>query len=115
MGYAFRFLIDGFIVLIQLGFCCVYFVFVPASIKQVIDYYTPHSPSIQVYQLIMLFLIIGFSMIRSLKVLAPFSLAANVISIGGRDLKVIDEEEFDYFSRIMYYHAICCTFTSTRW
>ncbi|CAF4445300.1 unnamed protein product, partial [Rotaria magnacalcarata] len=41
------------------------------------------NPVIQVYQLIMLVRIIGFSMIRSLKVLAPFSLAANVITIGG--------------------------------
>ena len=79
-----RFIIDGFIVLIQLGFCCVYFVFVPASIKQVVDYYSTHSPAIQIYQLIMLVLIIGFSMIRSLKVLAPFSLAANIISIAGK-------------------------------
>jgi proton-coupled amino acid transporter len=79
-----KFLIDGFIVVIQLGFCCVYFVFVPASIKQVIDQYISNSPPIQVYQFIMLILIIGFSMIRSLKVLAPFSLAANVISIGGK-------------------------------
>lgn len=30
-----RFIIDGFIVITQLGFCAVYFVFVPASIKQV--------------------------------------------------------------------------------
>ncbi|CAF2594139.1 unnamed protein product [Rotaria sp. Silwood2] len=31
----------------------------------------------------MLILVIGFSMIRSLKVLAPFSLAANIMTIGG--------------------------------
>jgi proton-coupled amino acid transporter len=78
-----KFIIDGFIVVTQLGFCTVYFVFVPASIKQVIDYYTGHSPPIQIYQLMMLILVIGFSMIRNLKVLAPFSLAANIISIGG--------------------------------
>lgn len=88
----FRFLIDGFIVLIQLGFCSVYFVFVPASIKQVVDYYHPNSPAIQVYQLIMLILIIGFSMIRSLKVLAPFSLVANVISIAGKDMEKNDSK-----------------------
>ncbi|CAF1101490.1 unnamed protein product [Rotaria sordida] len=78
-----KFVIDGFIVLIQLGFCSVYFVFVPASVKQVVDFYSTRSPVIQIYQLIMLVLIIGFSMIRSLKVLAPFSLAANIITIGG--------------------------------
>ena len=93
----FRFLIDGFIVLIQLGFCSVYFVFVPASIKQVVDQYTPHSPAIQVYQFVMLILIIGFSMIRSLKVLAPFSLAANVITIGGKEIEEIIGEGIDQF------------------
>lgn len=79
-----RFVIDGFIVLIQLGFCCVYFVFVPASIKQVVDYYTNHSPVIQVYQAGMLVSLIAFSMIRSLKILAPFSLIANIITVGGK-------------------------------
>ncbi|CAF0994471.1 unnamed protein product [Rotaria sp. Silwood1] len=78
-----KFVIDGFIVITQLGFCCVYFVFVPASIKQVVDHYFHHSPPIQIYQFIMLILVIGFSMIRSLKVLAPFSLAANIMTIGG--------------------------------
>ena len=84
-----RFTIDGFIVLIQLGFCSVYFVFVPASIKQVVDFYSPHSPSIQVYQLAMLVFVIGFSMIRSLKVLAPFSLVANVITMIGRPSRLL--------------------------
>ena len=93
----FRFVIDGFIVLTQLGFCCVYFVFVPASIKQVIDFYTPHSPAIQVYQLIMLVLIIAFSMVRSLKVLAPFSLIANVLSIGGTDDNASHRENISIF------------------
>jgi proton-coupled amino acid transporter len=79
-----RFIIDGFIVITQLGFCAVYFVFVPASIKQVADHYFAHSPPILVYQLVMLVMVIGFSMIRSLKVLAPFSLAANIITIGGK-------------------------------
>jgi proton-coupled amino acid transporter len=78
-----RFIIDGFIVITQLGFCAVYFVFVPASIKQVVDYYFDHSLPIQVYQFIMFIFVIGFSMIRNLKVLAPFSLAANIITIGG--------------------------------
>ena len=82
---SFRFTIDGFIVLIQLGFCSVYFVFVPASVKQVIDFYTDRSPSIQVYQAVMLVLMIGFSMIRSLKVLAPFSLIANIITMTGNE------------------------------
>ncbi|CAF1566791.1 unnamed protein product [Adineta ricciae] len=78
-----KFIIDGFIVATQLGFCAVYFVFVPASIKQVLDHFFTHSPPIQVYQIFMLALVIGFSFIRNLKLLAPFSLAANIITIGG--------------------------------
>lgn len=78
-----KFIIDGFIVTTQLGFCAVYFVFVPASIKQVVDHYFQHNPPIQIYQVLMFVLVIGFSMIRNLKVLAPFSLAANIITIGG--------------------------------
>ena len=35
-------------------------------------------------------------MIRSLKVLAPFSLIANVLSIGGREIEMIEEEKIDY-------------------
>lgn len=89
-----RFVIDGFIVITQLGFCAVYFVFVPVSIKQVIDHYYQHSPPIQVYQIIMLIFVIGFSMIRNLKVMAPFSLAANIITIGGTKKEHDDEIYF---------------------
>ena len=58
----------------------------------------------------MLILVIAFSMIRSLKVLAPFSLAANVISLGGEEtnkIKII----YSIIFRIMCNHAICYTFT----
>jgi hypothetical protein len=36
-------------------------------------------------------------MIRSLKVLAPFSLAANVISIVGKEIEEVNEEEIEHF------------------
>lgn len=41
----------------------------------------------------MFVLVIGFSMIRNLKVLAPFSLTANIITIGGKDSIL---KNFDY-------------------
>jgi hypothetical protein len=47
----------------------------------------------------MLVLVIGFSMIRSLKVLAPFSLVANVLSIGGRKINIKEIlERINYYS-----------------
>jgi hypothetical protein len=62
----------------------------------------------------MLILVIAFSMIRSLKVLAPFSLAANVISIGGKEIrKLIRKKNELIIYRFMYNYAICCTFTFT--
>ncbi|CAF0857460.1 unnamed protein product, partial [Didymodactylos carnosus] len=51
--------------------------------KQVVDHYHPHNIPIQIYMLLMLIAIIAFSFIKSLKVLAPFSLIANIIQLAG--------------------------------
>lgn len=66
----------------QLGFCCVYLVFVPTNIKQVIDYYHPNSPfSIQLLMTIGLGPLVLFCMVKDLKILAPFSTFANCLMI----------------------------------
>ncbi|CAF0765356.1 unnamed protein product [Didymodactylos carnosus] len=78
-----KFTIDGFIIVTQLGICSVYFVFVSASIKQVVDYYYIYNMPIQIYMVLILIPIMGFSFIKSLKVLAPFSLIANIIQLAG--------------------------------
>jgi proton-coupled amino acid transporter len=67
----------------QLGFCCVYLVFVPTNIKQVVDYYDPTSKlSVQILMSIVLGPMMVFCLIKDLKILAPFSTFANALMIG---------------------------------
>ncbi|XP_048459750.1 proton-coupled amino acid transporter 1 isoform X4 [Rhincodon typus] len=87
-----RILVEFFLILTQLGFCCVYFVFLADNIKQVVDVAnatnnncnqnvtTLESDSMdsRLYMLSFLPLIILLVYIRNLKYLAPFSLLANL-------------------------------------
>lgn len=66
----------------QLGFCCVYIVFVPTNIKQVIDYYHPNNVfTVEVLMCIVLVPLMLFCMVKDLKILAPFSTFANGLMI----------------------------------
>jgi len=66
----------------QLGFCCVYFVFIPTNILQVAKHYSPETQlTVQVLMSIVLGPMVLYCMIRSLKYLAPFSTFANFLMI----------------------------------
>ena len=79
-----RFMISIFLIISQLGFCCVYYVFIPTNIKQVIDFYHPvNSFSIEILMCILLVPMILFCLIKDLKILAPFSTLANTFMIVG--------------------------------
>ncbi len=66
----------------QLGFCCVYIVFVPTNIKQVVDYYQPDNPfTVELLMCMTLVPLIPFCLIKNLKILAPFSTFANFLMI----------------------------------
>ncbi|XP_072743747.1 proton-coupled amino acid transporter-like protein acs [Anoplolepis gracilipes] len=74
--------IDGFMITYQLGICCVYIVFVATNIKQVTDYYwIPLEVSTHMFILLIPLVLINY--IRNLKLLAPFSTLANLITLVG--------------------------------
>jgi solute carrier family 36 (proton-coupled amino acid transporter) len=79
-----RFVVSVFLIISQLGFCCVYYVFIPTNIKQVVDYYQPaNTISIEIYMCFLLLPLVLFCMVKDLKILAPFSTFANVLMIFG--------------------------------
>lgn len=75
-------LVDGFMILYQLGICCVYIVFVAANIKKLVDVYIIEW-DIKIHMVILLLPLLGLNCIKNLKVLAPFSAFANVITFIG--------------------------------
>ncbi|OQR76387.1 proton-coupled amino acid transporter 4-like [Tropilaelaps mercedesae] len=80
-------IINGFLILTQIGFCCVYFVFVAKSVKKVVEgafeIKKEDNLSIHAYLALLLPVMILYNFIRSLRTLALASTAANVLQIGG--------------------------------
>ncbi|XP_012267231.2 proton-coupled amino acid transporter-like protein CG1139 [Athalia rosae] len=75
-------IVDGFLIIYQMGICCVYIVFVAENIKQVTDQY--FSPiDVKIHMLILLLPLVLINYIRNLKLLAPFSTVANIITFVG--------------------------------
>ncbi|CAH1099193.1 unnamed protein product [Psylliodes chrysocephalus] len=66
----------------QLGFCCVYFVFISDNIKQVADYHG-YVADVHVIMAIIFVPILLPCLVRNLKYLAPFSTLANFLMMGG--------------------------------
>ncbi|XP_067003603.2 proton-coupled amino acid transporter-like protein pathetic isoform X2 [Anabrus simplex] len=99
-----RWLVDVFLCITQLGFCCVYFVFIAENIKQVMDVYAPQNKlDIHLHMFIVFFPILLSCWIRNLKYLAPVSSIANVLMAAGivatlyvvvQDLPSVDERPF---------------------
>ncbi|XP_014470141.1 PREDICTED: proton-coupled amino acid transporter 1-like [Dinoponera quadriceps] len=81
-------LVDGFMVIYQLGICCVYIVFVATNIKQVADQYGD-SLDVSTHMLILLLPLILINYIRNLKLLAPFSTLANLITFVGLAMTLV--------------------------
>jgi len=77
-----RKVINVFLCITQLGFCCVYFVFCSQNIKQVFDHYYG-SINFHWYMLILLFPLLLLVSIRNLKYLSPISMLANVLQFVG--------------------------------
>ena len=75
---AFQKTVNIFIFITQLGFCCIYFVFMAENIRQVMEFaelsWIPHE---RIMTVTLLLPVLILSMVRSLKHLAPFSMIAN--------------------------------------
>ncbi|CAL4241079.1 unnamed protein product, partial [Meganyctiphanes norvegica] len=79
------YIITSFLILTQLGFCCVYFVFVPQNIKQALECMIPGGTGISQlgFMACMIVPALLVCFIPSLKYLAPVSMFAGFIQIIG--------------------------------
>uniref|UniRef100_T1J4P4 Amino acid transporter transmembrane domain-containing protein n=1 Tax=Strigamia maritima TaxID=126957 RepID=T1J4P4_STRMM len=66
----------------QLGFCCVYMLFVSTNLKQAFDFFTHSDWPHQAYMAMFLPILILLTFVRTLKHLSIASAAANVLSVG---------------------------------
>ncbi|XP_037904186.1 proton-coupled amino acid transporter-like protein CG1139 isoform X3 [Hermetia illucens] len=82
--YAFlaRKAINIFLFITQIGFCCVYFLFVALNVREVIGHYFVDL-DVRIYLLLMLIPMIPLNLVRSLKYLTPVSLFAAVLTVTG--------------------------------
>lgn len=77
---SYRLLVDIFLVLYQLGICCVYVLFVAVNLQSVCNELFDANTDIKIYMLTLLIPFILINSIRNLKLLAPFSILANIIT-----------------------------------
>jgi len=77
-----RKLINVFLCITQLGFCCVYFVFVSKNLEQIFNHYYGEI-DYHIYMAIILLPMLLLASIRNLKYLAPISMLANILQFAG--------------------------------
>lgn len=76
-----RNVVNIFLLIYQLGTCCVYVVFVASNIKSILDLYLEEKTDVRLIMLIILLPLILINWVRNLKYLAPFSTLANLVTM----------------------------------
>lgn len=75
--------INLFLCITQLGFCCVYFVFVAVNLQEVVAHYFMKF-DIRVYLVALLCPMIMLNFLKNLKYLTPVSLFASILTVTGK-------------------------------
>lgn len=110
--FFFSVIVDGFLIVYQLGICCVYIVFVAKNIKVFVDQW--YELEVEYYCLILLLPLILLNCIRNLKLLAPFSTLANVITFIGsyfiRNYSKIELKNLKQHFKSIFNQFFCSTY-----
>ena len=77
-----RTVIDVFLCITQLGFCCVYFVFISQNMQQIFNHYYGEI-NYHIYMAFILLPMLLLASIRNLKYLSPVSMLANILQFIG--------------------------------
>lgn len=75
-------MITTFLFITQIGFCCVYFLFVALNVKEVIDHYFIKL-DVRIYLMLVLIPMVPLNLVRNLKYLTPVSLFAAILTVTG--------------------------------
>ena len=75
-------LINTFLLITQIGFCCVYFVFVAVNLQEIVAHYWKTLDT-RVFLILMLIPMILLNLVKNLKYLTPVSFIASVLTISG--------------------------------
>ncbi|XP_028401849.1 proton-coupled amino acid transporter 1-like isoform X2 [Dendronephthya gigantea] len=82
-GWIGRMVINTFLIITQLGFCCIYVLFVGRNLEQILDDYSSFNVSITIWILIITPYFIAFSFIKNLDALSWLSLISNIFIVSG--------------------------------
>ncbi|XP_031624777.1 proton-coupled amino acid transporter-like protein CG1139 isoform X2 [Contarinia nasturtii] len=75
-----KYITNTFLVLSQMGFCCVYYLFVAKNLQDVGNYY--YGPiDVRYYLVVLLIPLIMLNFLKNLKILAPVSLFASILTV----------------------------------
>lgn len=74
-------IVNTFLLIYQLGTCCVYVVFVATNITSILNLYLDEETDVRLVMLCLLLPLLLINSIRKLKYLAPFSTIANGVTM----------------------------------